>query len=163
MSTATATCPMPSAEDVGSLLGDLVGRTVTAEASRPRLRRLQQLAIATYATVEHDLVAACLCDLAVAANLGASLAMVPATIANQSLSTGTLSSELLENCTEVLNVASRWVNAEGSPRLILGRLVAPRDEVPEDVLHLLEHVGVRVDFHVEIDGYGGGMLSVVGR
>jgi len=152
--------PLPDASQVRELLRDLVGKQVTVELRKDAPPPARSL-VAVWADAAGVASTAALCDLPFAASAGAALALVPAGVAEDSVKAKTLDPMLLENLSEVLNVASRWFNQSGAPPVRLGTIYPSSDELPDDVASLVAKPAARRDLTIGITGYSGGTLSLL--
>jgi hypothetical protein len=149
---------------LSKVLRTLLGRAVASKpgpptpASRPRV-------IATYLTDDDALVGLIICDIPLACHLGAALSLIPAPVANESIKKGRVDEVLFEHLHEVLNICvTVFVEPEG-PRVRLGALLAPNAPLSPEITRVLQRPAVkddqRVDLHVDITGYGAGVMSVI--
>lgn len=149
---------LPDATDVRLLLSDLFGKQVTvSDSSSPA--ELRRGAVGVYST-ESAVVGLAICDLPLAASIAAALSLVPLGVVTDSVRAGEIEDFLLENLTEVLNVAARWFNQSGVPRSRLREVVAGKSPtVPEDVTPLLE-APHKAHFTIGVPGYPGGVMTL---
>lgn len=160
--TAPATpVPVPQAQELGALFETLIGRPVAVGPAAPVLPGRDPALVAVYVTDDLVVGAVLACDLSLAAAAGAALATLPPGEAEQAVTAGTLSGHLSDNAHEVLNVLVSIFNLEGAPALKLHRVHAVGERLPDDVRPVLGYVLRRVDLQVDLDGYGGGRLSLV--
>ena len=160
MTTATR---LPGLDQVGSLMQMLLGRDVTAAAGAAvALDGSSPAVLAAYRTEDGQLGALIGSDLERACFAGAALSMVPSGVAAEAVASGELPENLMENFHEVLNIASRWFNGAGNPRLILAEvLTLGHDAAPDDIAQALAQPAERTDFSVNVDGYGSGSLALL--
>ena len=103
-------------------------------------------------------------DLDFAAGTAASLGMIPAAAAHESVAAGALEETLFENYQEVANIMVSLLNSPSSPHLALQGVWASADpEVPDAAWDLVAAPGKRREFAVRIDGYGDGRLGIIIR
>ena len=95
-----------------------------------------------------------------AAYCGAAIGLVPPGGAAAAVEDGELFPNLRENACEVLNVMAALFNVGTAPHLKLYSTSAPEEALPGDVAGHLAALGGRVDWTVDIKGYGTGQLSI---
>ncbi|HZP30773.1 MAG TPA: hypothetical protein VFC99_17630 [Acidimicrobiia bacterium] len=157
--------PMPIQEAIRDLLMDLVGRSVSIDkTSRLELEDDTVGAVADFVGDDGEVGVALIADLALAASLGASLTMMPATIVKESLRRNRFEEEmLLENFDEVANIMTRLFNTHDTPHLRKDGVYPIPGDVPDPVTALIEQPAARRDFAVLVEGYGDGRLTLVVR
>lgn len=157
---STATTPLPAAKDVKDLFEGLLGKSCdfheggTLDASGKNL-------VATY--VDDTLVMRALVavDLPLAVYTGAAIGLMPPGAAQDFASEGDLPKAYRENAAEVLNIMASLFNTPGAPHLRLYSTHAPGEALAADVTANLAKRGGRVDYSVDVKGYGKGALAVV--
>lgn len=159
---ATRPVPVPHPQQVRDLLVELLGRDVVVGLGDPVLPGPQlPAAVAIYVTDRTATGALCVCDVALAAGLGAALALIPARTAADAATTGILPTNLAENFYEVVNIlASVFNQDEASPKLRLWAVHGPGETLPADVAAHAGQLARRLDLDVAIAGYGSGRLSI---
>ena len=159
------TFPMPIQEVVRDLLMDLVGRGVSIDKTSALEIEVDTVgAVADYVADDESVGVVMITDLALAASLGASLTMMPATVVKESLRKNRFEEEmLLENFEEVANIMTRLFNTHDTPHLKWNTVHALPGEIPEAVSALMEKPTARRDFAVLIEGYGDGRLTLMVR
>lgn len=164
MSAATTTqTPLPNAKDVRDLLEGMLGRDVAVTTGGamvdPGAGDGAQVGI--YVDAHLKLRALVVADLALAARVGAAIALVPAGGADMAIEEGQLSAALYENAYEILNVTASLFNGDGAPHVKLDRCYAPGEALPADVAQWVLAYVRRLDLDVDVKGYGPGRLSVL--
>lgn len=156
----TGTTDLPVAKDVKDVFEGLLGKAcefhegATLDASGKNL-------VATYVDDSLQLRALVAVDLPLAVYSGAAIGLLPPGGAQDLVADGVLPKGHRENAAEVLNILASLFNTAGAPHLRLYGTHAPGEAVPGDVqAHLAKKAG-RVDFTVEVKGYGKGKLAVV--
>jgi hypothetical protein len=147
---------LPDQRQVRALLGDLLGRSVDVTATRDQAG---PAVLADYIDDGGDLAAVIACDLRLACGAGAALPMLPADFAKESVKDGAVDPTLLENLNEVLNVAAHLWNQLGQRHVRL-RSADPAAAARPEVRDLLASPAGQASFVVEIQGYGGGVLTL---
>jgi hypothetical protein len=105
-------------------------------------------------------VALCGADLSLAAGLAAALSMLPPTAVKEAVSSRELSSTMLDNLREVLNICTRLVLDAASPHLKLDQLY-PVAALPDAAAAILAKPLGRREFSLQVPRYGGGVLSLL--
>jgi hypothetical protein len=144
------------------LVGGLVGKQIPARpgtAITPSPRT--PMAIAEYVTDDGSLGGLVICDLALAASLGAALILLPPNSASDAVRANKLPEQLAENFQEVLNVASRWFNAPLRPHVKLGTVHWNQGGLPARPAEYLKRVNTRLDVSLAVPGYATGTLSIL--
>jgi hypothetical protein len=161
LTAPTTPVPVPRGSEVGELLQTLTGRPVEVGTAAPVLPGHDPALVAVYVTDDLVVGAVLACELSLAAAAGAALATLPPGEAEQAVAAGALLGDLADNAHEVLNVLVSIFNVARAPALKLHRVHAVGEQLPDDVRPVLGYVMGRVDVQVDIEGYGGGRLSVV--
>jgi hypothetical protein len=156
-----ATIPLPIQESVRDLLAGLLGRTVAVAKAGELDLDSQPGMVGLYVTGDDTVSVVALGDVGFACRTGAALTMIPAAVANESVTAGEIPENLLENAHEVINVASRLVNSASSPHVRLTDVHVMPASLPDDVSALIASPGARRDFAVTIDGYGEARFSLL--
>jgi hypothetical protein len=156
----TATTPLPAAKDVKDLFEGLLGKACefhegkTLDASGKNL-------VATYVDDALVMRALVVVDLPLAVYTGAAIGLLPPGGAQDLVADGELPKNHRENAAEVLNIMASLFNTPGSPHLRLYSTHAPGEALAADVAANLAKKGGRVDYSVDVKGYGKGALAVV--
>jgi hypothetical protein len=155
------TSVIPVALTVRNLFEDLLGRDVNVSPGDPMTAAdLPTGVFAVYTDTQQQLYAVLGMQLALAANAGAALGLLPAGAAEDSIEEKTLFPNLAENVFELCNVLTSLLNREGSPHVKLYQVIYPGMELPNDVRAHLLALGKRLDLTVEVARYGKGKLSL---
>jgi hypothetical protein len=155
----TTTPTLPPAELVGRLIAGLVGRSVTVDkVPPPNLDLTQPMTVAAYIRDTGMLSVVAVSDLALTAQLGAALAMMPAGVANEAIEKGALPDDLVENHREIVNVAARLFNRANLPHVKLRDVDVTPTTLPGDVSSLLNRYTERLAMEIETEGYGTGRM-----
>jgi len=155
------TSVLPAALTVRNLFEDLLGRDVNVSPGDPMVAAdLPTGAFAIYTDSSQQLYAVLGMQLALAANAGAALGLLPAGAAEDSIEEKTLSPTLAENVFELCNVLTSLLNREGAPHVKLYQVIYPGMNLPNDARAHLLALGKRLDLTVEVARYGKGKLSL---
>lgn len=162
MALAIPTRKMPTAVEIGTFLGDIIGRTVEATGVEPIDFATADEVWFTGVFIEDDdtVSGAYITDLPMAAYAGASLAMIPKPVADDAVGSGELPESLRENVAEVANIASALLNSPVFPHLRMRDFV---DGVPDEVRDLILKANGRRDIELTVDDYGGGRIALLAR
>jgi len=158
---------MPSPDNARSLLGRLLDREVTVVLSRDSVefRSAGPAVLALYEDDQKICRRAVVCDMPLAASLGAGLAMIPPRIAEEGARKSALPENLAENYAEICNVMSRLfrVPTRGMTfflRRVVGQEGLELDLDEESVLALPD---LQIDFRISVQGYGQGCMTLLGN
>ena len=155
------TSVVPIALTVRNLFEDLLGRDVNVSPGDPMTAAdLPTGVFAVYTDQSQQLYAVLGMQLALAANAGAALGLLPAGAAEDSIEEKTLFPNLAENVFELCNVLTSLLNREGAPHVKMYQVIYPGMELPNDVRAHLLALGKRLDLIVEVARYGKGKLSL---
>jgi len=105
-------------------------------------------------------VALCGADVNLAASFGAALSMLPVALVKEAAKSRELSSVMIENLREIMNICSRLVLDSTSPHLKLDQ-VYPGKSLPAAAAAILGAPQGRREFQVQLPKYGGGVLTLV--
>ena len=155
------TSVIPAALTVRNLFEDLLGRDVNVSSGDPMTADdLPTGVFAIYTDSSQQLYAILGLQLALAANAGAALGLLPAGAAEDSIEEKTLFPNLAENVFELCNVLTSLLNREGAPHVKLYQVIYPGMQLPNDARAHLLALGKRLDLTVEVARYGKGKLSL---
>jgi hypothetical protein len=156
-------CPVPARASYRDLLRDLLGRPVTVRPGTPQLLAPERPSyLADYRYDDGQLAALAVADLELATALAAGIAAMPPQETQETVSAaGGLDDELQEFLHEVVNVAAKLLNSPTTPHVVLRHLAPVPGQVVEDVGELATTPRTRQDWHVTVDGYGDGLLTLL--
>ena len=155
------TSVIPVALTVRNLFEDLLGRDVTVAPGDPMTAAdLPTGVFAIYTDTSQQLYAVLGMQLALAANAGAALGLLPAGAAEDSIEEKKLFPNLAENVFELCNVLTSLLNREGAPHVKLYQVIYPGMDLPNDARAHLLALGKRLDLTVEVARYGKGKFSL---
>lgn len=157
-----AELPQPAA--VGGTLSDLLGRTAGIKRLTSALQPGPRIpvSIASYRTGDDKEVYLWVCELSLAASLGAALSMIPSGIAQEHVRKGRLDENLRENLHEVMNVGASMLSGGGT-RVVLHGLHLPPDPIPAELAPFVARPAARLDLEVAIPGYEPGKMALLSR
>ena len=155
------TSVIPVALTVRNLFEDLLGRDVNVSPGDPMTAAdLPTGVFAIYTDTSQQLYAVLGMQLALAANAGAALGLLPAGAAEDSIEEKKLFPNLAENVFELCNVLTSLLNREGAPHVKLYQVIYPGMDLPNDARAHLLALGKRLDLTVEVARYGKGKFSL---
>jgi hypothetical protein len=105
-------------------------------------------------------VALCGADANLAATWGAAFSMLPVAAAKDAAKTRELTSVMIENVREIMNICTRLVMDATSLHLKLDQ-VYPAKSLPAPAAALLGAAQGRREFQIQLPKYGGGVLAFV--
>ncbi|MBI3206319.1 MAG: hypothetical protein HYZ29_32585 [Myxococcales bacterium] len=151
--------PLPNADAVARNLRDLLAKQVTAKPS-PALAVATAAYVAVYADDAGAPQVVAAVDLPFSAHVGAALAMIPAAVALENVQRKRLEDSLRENFEEIVNILAGVVNVATGKHVKLVAVVAPSAASPE-AQAIMKKPAARVDFTVDVPGYGAGKLALL--
>lgn len=157
-------CPLPARASMRDLLRDLVGAGVNVRpGTAQELHDERPAYLAGYRFDDDEVAALIVLDgslsLAIAGALGA-MSFEPAEL-QESLEQG-LEGDLLEFLHEVVNISAKLLNSPTTPHVKLKELHRVPGEVPGDLAGVATQPRRREDWHVQVEGYGDGKLTLLG-
>lgn len=154
---------LPNPKDVRDFLGDLLGRDVTvsvvdAWAPLP----VDAPCAAEYLDDTGQLRAVVVADLPLAVHLGAAIGLVPPGGAKDMVAERSPGAMVLANLAEVLNIVAALFNVGTNPHVRLTGVHDPGAPFPSHVAEAARTLAGRLDLEVDVAGYGGGRLALIG-
>ena len=151
---------LPTAAEVSTLLGDLLGKRVTAKPATP-VKAIDPGYAGRLVDPTGTLRGITFSDRAFAAYSGAGLAMIPRGVADDAIKKGQVPPNLLENHDEVVNIATALINGanQNVVHVKLGGTIPTGPTMAPELKALMTKPAARADFVVDIDGYGSCRLS----
>ncbi len=155
------TSVLPASLAVRNLFEDLLGRDVNVSPGDPMTAEDLPLgAIAIYTDPTQKIYAVMGMQLALAANVGAALGLLPAGAAEDAVDEKQLFPNLAENVGELYNVLTSLLNREGAPHVKLYQVIYPGQDLPNDARAHFLALGKRLDLTIEVARYGKGKFSL---
>jgi hypothetical protein len=156
----SARCAVPFRASVRDLLTDLLGRKVAVADAEPFVLAPERPAmLATYRFDDGEMAAAAACDLPLAASAGAAIGMLPA--GEFDAGGDRMDDELAEFFHEVVNVFAKLLNSPTTAHVVLRDVYPVPGDVRADVARLVLEPGGRLDYRVEVEGYGAGTMVLL--
>jgi hypothetical protein len=158
----TGTVQLPAAKDVKDMLSGLVGKEVSVAPGDPVTPTPDNpVSVAVYVDPNMAVNALCVMSLGASAYTAGALALLPPGGCQDAVEEdGELTALLAEALHEVVNVLSALFNVPGAPHSKLHKLHAAGEDIPGDIEGMLAAFN-RVDFAIEVPGYGKGTISFV--
>ncbi len=153
---------LPPAEAVSRMLTDLLGRSCVARpTAKPGFA--EQGLIGVLVNRAGQTKALTFSDRSFTASVGAALALIPRTVADDAAKKGVIPPSLLENHQEIVNIATALFNAVNpdAEHVKLESMVATGPQCPQALRTFLVKPTARLDVEVEITGYSSGKLSLL--
>lgn len=151
---------LPVKASVRDLLQDLLGRSVTVEEGAAQTLESPALA-AVYGPNDGAPAAVAISDLPFASAAAGALGSMPATALEEQVGAGELDEDVSEHFRRVADAMAKLLNSPTTPNVALKEVHQVPGEVPADVAGVVLEPRVRVDFVVDVDGYGPGTLTFV--
>ncbi len=152
--------PLPKPIDLQQILAMMYGNGLKAEPGEPvPAEPGAKSLVAIYVDDDDQPIAACTVDYPFTAYAGASLTRIPLGTAEECAQTGEFSEIMLGNVHEIMNICSRLLMDSESPHLRLQTLYKAPEELPENVLPMIQNAPEGADFSVTFPNYGDGRIS----
>lgn len=153
--------PFPSEEEVVEMLTALFDREVRVTESETvyfenKLPRL----VADYVTDAGKVVAVAVVDVAFGNRAGGALTLMPADELNKALETKKVEGVYLDNLREVFNIMAKFFNSGRSEHVRFRAVHNVPGVLPREVIGVYSHPAERKAYDIEIEGYGGGRVSL---
>ncbi|MFT5585408.1 MAG: hypothetical protein ACI9VR_003000 [Cognaticolwellia sp.] len=152
----------PESKAVNELFAMLLGKRCKVSKDKPMGRRPgEAAAIGIYVDDAGELVAAVVCDIALAGAAGTALSMLPAKMAKDCIRTKRLPENVAENLYEVLNVGAGLFNSPRTPHVKLFEVIHEPERPSTKVQALLRRPSQRMDLSLEVIGYDKGKIHLL--
>lgn len=156
------TISFPESKQVNDLFAMLLGKRCKITNDKPMGRRPgESAAIGIYVDDAGELVAAVVCDIALAGAAGTALSMLPPKMAKDCIRTKRLPEAVSENLYEVLNIGASLFNSARTSHVKLLEVVHEPARPSKEVQLLLRKPSQRMDLSVEVTGYDAGKIHVL--
>ncbi len=156
------TISFPESKAVNELFAMLLGKRCKVAKDKPMGRRPgEAAAIGVYVDDAGELVAAVVCDIALAGAAGTALSMLPPKLAKDCIRTKRLPDNVAENLYEVLNVGASLFNSARTPHVKLLEVVQEPARPSKEVQALLRKPGTRMDLSIAVNGYEPGKIHLL--
>ncbi len=161
--TAPAQMTLPAPKLLKDVLDGLTGKPV---ALNPRTRKLTSIdvvggAVALYVDDKNHTRAIAGWSLAAAAHAGCAFSLLPPNQSERLVKERYLPVEIVEAVYELSNVLAGALHEDNNPHVRLSNLYHPAAAAPTDIAKLLYEHYERMDFEIDVPGYGTGFFSIV--
>lgn len=161
--TTPAQMTLPAPKLLKDVLDGLTGKPVTLT---PRTRKLTSIdvvggAIALYVDDRNKTRVVVGWSLAAAAHAGCAFSLLPANQSERLVKERFLPTEIVEAVHELSNVLAGALHEDNNPHVRLSDLYHPAAMAPTEIGKLLYEHYERMDFDIEVPGYGTGFFSIV--
>lgn len=153
---------LPPVEAVARMLSDLLGRPCSVQpTTKPGFA--EQGFIGVLLDKSGTTRALTFSDKSFAALTGAALALIPRSVADAAVRSGTVPGNLLENHQEIINISTALFNAVNldTQHVKLGQILATGPAVPQAIRTFLVKPAARMDLAIDIADYGKGKLCLL--
>lgn len=153
---------LPNPESVSKLLSDTLGKPIkTQRGPRFPVGPKTPGAIGIYVSESEGKPGAVVfADLCAACSTGSALSLIPANITEEGIKSGDVPANMLENYSEVLNIARTMFERDTAPKLKLDSVKSAVGNCSKGLLTMLLKSKHRLDLNVEIPGYPRGRLVI---
>jgi len=158
-----STYPIPSLDTLANTMGDLLGVEVSVDKGEAvEIKPDAPVIISISRDDVEKPAAAMICDLALAAFTGASLAMMPPDEAKAAKRAKKLPDSLFENFSEVVNIVGGTLfNSDSTPHTALREVLVSPSKISSKLRPLLTEPADWLFADVDIEGYGGGKMVLL--
>ena len=115
--------------------------------------------IAVFRSDGGEVKGVCTCDLAFGVYSSCSLVMIPASVAQDEVTSGLFSKNSHENYGEIVNVLGVVFNRHADEHLVLAETLSPGEKMADDVLQAMKSFEA-YGMQLQVDGYGVGNMYV---
>jgi hypothetical protein len=154
---------VPTLPEISSLFQMLLGRDVDVLPARKpaKLTKAKHFFAAVYLDERRHVTGLMMCDAQFAVRAGAALSLFPAHKVDALAAAGEVDETFRENLGEVLNVATQFFHGSFETNSTLAKVFEVPDEAPAQLFQLVEMAEKRRDYHVAIQGYGDGRVTLI--
>lgn len=150
---------LPALIDARHLLTMLFGSETVCSLRKEPIPLARCVVVAAYKDNEGKVQRLLACDLPFANSAGAALSAIPPAVANRETKSGRFAENVIENLTEVMNIAVNLLNESFGARLELACMSQPPEFTPEILAGLKSTVKVKID--VAIPRYEVGQIDLI--
>ncbi|MBN2524963.1 MAG: hypothetical protein JXR76_01130 [Deltaproteobacteria bacterium] len=151
---------MPDDEDVAELFSGLVDAEVVVRSGDAKPLKAKRFAvIGEYQNDDGASVLLMAADIALVNFLGSALVMLPKAEAESANKNNTISEEIQESFQEICNISSSLINDAGNAHVRFASMhLSQRGSIPENINAIISNHSNKIDFDIQIPGYGSGRL-----
>ena len=151
---------LPTAETIIRLLSGTLNRAIDMKTAKPfDLSVRNKRVYSVYRDAEERQTCLLICDFPLLVYIAGALLSFPACTMLDSIKAGAMEESLSDSAREVLNICAQLFRGLG--HLVFQRLVLPPPVLPTDIADTIKTPTERVDFTVDIAGYGAGQLTLL--
>jgi len=152
---------LPATEQIGRTLDHLLGRRVILKPAKPwELSVPQNILWGVYTDDAESQQVLWGCDLALAANISASLCIFPPSRVQECIMACKLDEVLEADFREVMNVLSQVLNSPGRAHYRLQEVRMQSGKAAVEITQGLAAKPNRMDLEATVTGYGGGRMII---
>lgn len=154
---------LPAPKMLKDVLDGLTGKDVTLTARSRKFTSVDATggAIGLYVDDKNKPRALCGWSVGAAAHAGCSFALLPSNQAEKIVKDRYLPDDCVEAVYELSNVMASALAEEGNPHVKLSELYHPAAAAPNEFLKIMYEAHPRMDFELDVPGYGSGLFSIV--
>lgn len=153
---------LPAPKQVRDFLDDALGREVALRSAPPfGVSTFSPASVATYVDDSLTVRAVVALDLPLSAHVGAALALVPVGAAKAAIEDGRLTGTLAQHVEDLCLKLAALLVVPGSARLRLYTVQVSGEPIPADAQARTQVLGRRLDFALDVTGYGSGRIALV--
>lgn len=152
---------LPQPAEVAKMLSMLLGKACKVnDVGTSPIAPNTRLVIATYKSDNGAEQCAAVMELALGANAGAAMSLVPAKMAQDAAKTGKVPENIMENLQEVLNVLSGEFDRPSAAHAVLDKVYLTPPDPAADLMALINRPHEKRFYMVMVDGYGNGRMGL---
>ena len=161
--TAPGQMQLPPPKLFKDVLDGLLGKDVTLMQRSRKLSSVDAVggAIALYVDDNNRNRALIGWNVAAAANAGCAFGLMPAKTAESVVRDKFLPADIVDCVSEMSNVLSSALEKGDNPHVKLQQVYSPAAMAPNEIAKLMYEHFERMDFEMDVPGYGTGLFSVV--
>ena len=163
LTVATAPLTLPDEDTIMTVFGELLDRNLSCMpgvALKPT--RQTPVMVASFATVaEEKVMGVCFIDLALANSAAGALALLSEEEVQSQLEKGDLPEHLFALLKDVFRVLADVFNQPDTPEIHLHHLYRATGLLPHEDAELIENHTQQLDLKLDIEGYQGGLFSLM--
>ncbi len=156
----TSVCPLPDRAKIIEILGLLFDGLEVKPGGNFKHTAAGGAWFGVYVADDGAPVALCSADVNLAASFGAAFSMLPVAAAKEAAKARELTTVMIENIREIMNICTRLVMDDTSVHLKLEQ-VYPINSLPAAAAALLAAAKQRCEFQLQLPKYGGGVLTLL--
>ncbi len=154
---------MPDEEDVAELFSGLVDTEVAVQSNNDKPLKAKRFAVVgEYRNDDGAPVLLMAADVALVNFLGSALVMLPKDEAENANKNNTISDEIQESFQEICNISSSLINDAGNAHVRFSNMhITAAGALPADIEKIVSEPTNKIDFTINVPGYGAGRLALL--